>query len=591
MYNPTQSDYYNEWVEIYNNGNENIDLTSWTLCESKISSGYKSHDNGNVYLNTTMILGSNQYAIITDGGSSGTEVYDNFNVNNNSIALHVNTTGMCGFSLSNGGDEVLLYNAFNNLVDSVSYENIVTEGKTLERYENEWYQSLVEGGTLGYENSVIYGFEANFDVIQITEFLPDPGGVDNVPLPGGEWIELYNSGNIDLDLQGLKLKDNANHEIIISDVRTLEGTLIESNDYLVVYMNGFSGFLNNIELEVINLHDPDNNLIDSVSYDGSTESLSWSKTSQGFWIQTIPTPNQENNYEEPDYESDLKIENIYVGSDDKAKFGDMLRVKVQIYKGDETKHSVQLYAKDEDGEEISKRSKFNVYSTFTNYSLTIPVQLFPNCNRNFPDGDYIMYITGLDDTHEIDFEVKDVTTSLCETVISSSTSTKNYHFEFLKIPYEIFQNSLATVKIVNNASTNTKFEVWSYIYRGSKTYSGEREGNKREIEIPWDSSIEADLENHLDSNIETGEYKLKIKIQKEDRVTPDDFTYDVYVIGSEEGSLEEFPQFLSKGDNLNEITGDVIYSSSDTKAKELGIYFFCAVLIILILYLIITKFL
>ena len=46
-----------------------------------------------------------------------------------------------------------------------------------------------------------------------------------------------------------------------------------------------------------------------------------------------------------------------------------------------------------------------------------------------------------------------------------------------------------------------------------------------------------------------------------------------------------------KGDNLNEITGELIYSSSDTKAKELGIYFFCAVLIILVIYLIITKFL
>jgi len=590
MYDPIFSDSYNEWVEIYNGGNEEIDLNGWSVCGSLLSSGYINHSNGGLYLNITTVLGPDNYAIITDGGT-GTEVYNNSNISSNVLALHVNTTGICGSSLNNNGDNITLNDNSNNLVDFVFYEDIASEGKSIEKYEYEWYESLAEGGTPGYENSVIYAFEADFDVLQINEFLPNPPGDDNSPMPNGEWIEIYNSGNVDLDLEGLKLKDNANHEIIISDVRTLSGTVIEAKGYLVVYMNGFSGFLNNGGLEIINLYNIENNLIESVSYDGSNESLSWSRVN-GIWQPRIPSPGFENYYEAPDYNSDLEIETIYLGSDDKAKFGDNLRVKVRVYKGDTSKDSIQLYAKDENGDEISKRSKFNAYSAFTNYSLTIPIQLFPNCNGNFPEGDYIMYLTGLDETDEITFEVGDITTSLCETVTVGSTSYRDYHFEFLNIPYEIFQNFLATLKIVNNASSSTKFEVWSYIYRGSKSYSGDREGNKREVEVPWEGSINVNLENYLDSDVETGEYKLKIKIQKEDRVTPDEFTYDVYVIGSEEGYLEEFPHFLSKGlDGLSEATGNVIYSSSDIKAKELGVYFFCAVLIVLVIYLIIVKFL
>ncbi|KHO54790.1 MAG: hypothetical protein QT10_C0012G0038 [archaeon GW2011_AR19] len=32
MYNPVQNEHYNEWIEIYNEGGSNIDLTGWNLC-------------------------------------------------------------------------------------------------------------------------------------------------------------------------------------------------------------------------------------------------------------------------------------------------------------------------------------------------------------------------------------------------------------------------------------------------------------------------------------------------------------------------------------------------------------------------------
>ncbi|MFH0936169.1 MAG: lamin tail domain-containing protein, partial [Candidatus Woesearchaeota archaeon] len=40
MYNPSDDENYNEWIEIYNNGNEEIDLSLWKLCNKNILSGF-----------------------------------------------------------------------------------------------------------------------------------------------------------------------------------------------------------------------------------------------------------------------------------------------------------------------------------------------------------------------------------------------------------------------------------------------------------------------------------------------------------------------------------------------------------------------
>jgi len=178
MYNPTQSNYYNEWIEIYNNGTSDVNLTGWTLCGSEISSGYKNYSDGNIYLNETMILEPNQYALITDGGSSGTEVYDNFNVNNDSIALHVNTTGICGTVLSNSGDELILNNNFGNLMDFVGYDDswgADGNGMSLEllnpnfnnNISTNWNESLYVNGTPGEQNSIFESIDVIAPIINL----------------------------------------------------------------------------------------------------------------------------------------------------------------------------------------------------------------------------------------------------------------------------------------------------------------------------------------------------------------------------------------------------------------------------------------
>src|SRR3989344_4842818 len=123
MYNPNDEwegneDNYNEWIEIYNKNNESVDLTNWFLCNNNLISGYVNR-SGHINLDTTMILEPNQYAIITDGGS-GTEVYDNFDIDNNSLALHVNAASLCG-DLGNKGDNITIKDSNRNILDFFNY--------------------------------------------------------------------------------------------------------------------------------------------------------------------------------------------------------------------------------------------------------------------------------------------------------------------------------------------------------------------------------------------------------------------------------------------------------------------------------------
>jgi len=322
----------------------------------------------------------------------------------------------------------------------------------------------------------------DYTTLEITEFFPHPTKHD-APMPEGEWIELYNSGDEYLDIEKLIINDDYGNGINISDVNILQNTtIIEPHDYLVIYRNQDGRLeLNNEGFDKVRLFYK-NILLDEISYSHTKEGLSWSKVND-YWIQTIPTPNEENYFEEPDYSSHLEIDRAYLGSNDKAKFGDSLRVKIKIYKGDTEKYNLDLYLVDESNKQVSKRSEVNIEDKFINYTMIVPLQIEPNCNKKYPDGTYKIILKGLDEIDAEEIEIEGITESLCE--------------------------------------------------------------------------------------------EIKIKEETSLKTTPISFSTNAM-----ESESESF---------TSPITSSVIYQSSDVKARNLGIYFFCAVLLLLIIYLIFKK--
>ncbi|MBD3309951.1 hypothetical protein GF351_01895 [Candidatus Woesearchaeota archaeon] len=72
-----------------------------------------------------------------------------------------------------------------------------------------------------------------------------------------------------------------------------------------------------------------------------------------------------------------------------------------------------------------------------------------------------------------------------------------------------------------------EIEVWSYVYRGNKCYSGEREGNKQGFSLEAGEKLDIILQNTVVA--EPGDYKLKVKLRKDEQKTTKDLTRDVTV--------------------------------------------------------------
>ena len=602
MYSPNQcSDNYCEWVELYNPTNQNISLINWTICGDELLSGYVNHTDSEIYLNTTMTIFPFGYVIVTDGGS-GTEVYDNFSVTNESIAFHVSSSSICGV-LSNTGGTINLSNG--NYSDIFIYDNSMGangDGYTLEKInpngtnsQENWGISLIKNGTPGYQNSIYGTGEIDYSQIEISEFLPDPEGYDDAPMPDGEWIELYNPTNTAMDLKWMFFKDLFGHSLYITDTTVSSTTTILSKGYLVVYTNGKSGLLNNNGSEILMFYDKSGNNLKNISYDGAAEGHSYAYVEGIGWQHTKPTPGKENINYSSVKDSNFKIIDVYdLDSDKEAKFGQTIRVEVNAYKGNDTKNVVRMWVADEDAK-ISKESKISIYARFTNYTLAVPIQLKPNCNEEYDDGDYNILIGWASESLAQDsfpLKVKGITSSLCEEVKVEEKKTRpgEFSYEIIEMPHEIGigEKFDLAIRLDNNDNNDMSIKVWSYVFRGPKSYSGDRDENQKEFVLKGRTSDIVELSNIVDE-AEPGDYRLKVVINKDNQKTNKEVTEDVKIKdnkislenkSSVDNELGEILQENKITQNAVKEAG-IVYESTTEKAKNLVLVFLTILSVIL----------
>jgi hypothetical protein len=139
MYDYPGSDTDNEWIEIYNNDSFGCDIEDW-----------KFFEDGDHFLNLfngSWVITSDSYAIIARNASKFLINYPDFN----------GTLFYSTFTLGNDGGNIALKDYSLNVVDSVNYNSSWGgdgDNKTLERFDSDWNESLVLGGTPGYRNSI-----------------------------------------------------------------------------------------------------------------------------------------------------------------------------------------------------------------------------------------------------------------------------------------------------------------------------------------------------------------------------------------------------------------------------------------------------
>lgn len=117
--------------------------------------------------------------------------------------------------------------------------------------------------------------------IVLNEFLPNPDssanglnfGDDADDMPNGEWVELYNNGDVPIDVAGWRIEDasggGGNTHAVVSDTNTNTGdTIVAPHGWLVVYMN--KPTLNNTG-DTLRLFTNTNSEVDSYTYDDPSD--------------------------------------------------------------------------------------------------------------------------------------------------------------------------------------------------------------------------------------------------------------------------------------------------------------------------------
>ena len=126
--------------------------------------------------------------------------------------------------------------------------------------------------------------------VYINEILPNPEGADETD----EWVELYNSNNFDVDLQGWKIQDTAG----TVKTYTIENLKISAYGFLVFKRPDTKIMLNNDE-DGLNLLMPDNRVAFSVNYSKAPLGQSYSRASDTWTWSSILTPGAKNIIPEP----------------------------------------------------------------------------------------------------------------------------------------------------------------------------------------------------------------------------------------------------------------------------------------------------
>jgi len=555
MADPFADETLNEWIELYNDEPSSINVSFWIIGDGKDNDTLE----GGLYHNEGTIIPGFGFAIITD---DATRVYNNFNVSSDAIRLYVNDASI-GNGLSNDGETISLYDINKIIIDRKTYTK-TTEDLSWSFINNSLFKS---NPTPGFTNdeTLLSGCDYAIGFI-LTKTV------------------FENSSEFSFKIRASKVSGSSTNFTSRAKIEDLNGKLIRE----------YKPFTNQSITRQRTSTEYTPNLEEGKSYimnSNITLQCNDTNTINNFDIRIITIkgkPLRE--------DSSIDIEKIFdLGTDNIAKFGQTIRVKLNAYKGNTNKKSVALYIEDDDGNRLSKQSKTNLDLKYTNYSLTIPVQIKPNCNEKFKDDEYILIAKGIDSEDKEEFDIEELTDSLCEVKVveQKKVSTKKLKFDLQEFndKVEVGKEYKTKILLDNNNDVNIPIRIWSYVYRGSKSYSGDREENIKEFILEGNSLNIIELTNMVDE-AESGTYKFKVLINKNDQKTNSDITRDVILTNNANNDQNNIPD---TNVNKNQITNNImmnnfgfVYESSTEKTKSL-IPIFLIILLTLLCIVLIWK--
>ena len=276
-----------EWVEIYNSGNSTVDVRDWYITNKASKT---------LYLNSTTIVDYDS----ADSNSWELSPDEYMVVSRNGLSNYM-------FYLANSNDNISLFTDSGTQVDQATWSSS-SSGNSLEEDTanptNDWVPTNTPSPGANNTNATVIGPDLYPSDLIINEVMANSWpSDDNEIWPGGEWVEVLNSGTTTIDLNGWSLEDAAgnslefdgNHLIGYSNDTALNTILPGETRILAVNGSGNSGVLNN-GVETLSLIWPNGTKAQQVGWTDTEAgfSLVESSTSQYWEYAAYPSLNQSN---------------------------------------------------------------------------------------------------------------------------------------------------------------------------------------------------------------------------------------------------------------------------------------------------------
>jgi hypothetical protein len=269
---------------------------------------------------------------------------------------------------------------------------------------------------------------------------------------------------------------------------------------------------------------------------------------------------------------------VILESPEDAYFGETIKVKMHLGKGQSRKTAVSLSLKGQ-----SKISdEVMVYLTKENQEVDIIVPLNIKDSCDLIPGEYELVASGLD--REAKKKIK-VSGECINAPSENEVIDKEYE---LVHHYCIGSKCVQVARIFNMENQEHSYKASSYIYKGSKSFS-DRTENEQEVHLGPKKSAYVVLENDLE-DLPEEDANIKLKIQREDRKTPFEVSeQEVFESlqkrGAEEQVMGDSGQIAPAYEKveLQEPaipTAQVVYESSSERAKGLSKYLILGVVIL-----------
>ncbi|MBS3111760.1 hypothetical protein J4459_00685, partial [Candidatus Woesearchaeota archaeon] len=289
----------------------------------------------------------------------------------------------------------------------------------------------------------------------------------------------------------------------------------------------------------------------------------------------------------------IKESKIGISKIDKTlEFGDTLWANLEIYKGNSSNGRLDIYL--QRGEDrITKKSKLDLKTNYQEYKLSIPINIPFDCQNKFENGTYRLIIEGFDLIEETEVNIagrKEICFNIMKEKDNNTNKIKesqeeikegNIKLELINYPkeIEIDQEFQVELRIDNQKFTKQKISIYSYVYSGPISISGEREENKQEFEIDTNSQKEIKLKNKVFKFKNNTKLKIKYTIDGKDN----EITESINVLLKEEEAAEQYTETEKyQPSALNSITTNAIYESSGEVSKKYGLYILIGTLILII---------